>query len=165
MSLTTLEMEIFLAAYFDSRKNIVVPNVSWGMFNHECDLIVLRPSGVCIEVEIKVSLSDLKADAKKSHDHSDPLISELYFAVPEALLEHTHLMVPAKAGVLLVCEDDKYGCPAFPRVKVYRKPFAINSGAKHLWTDSYRTQLLRLAAMRTWTLKRKLLNCKKGVAK
>ena len=68
---TTLEMEVHLSSFLNFRTNIVVPNVSWGMFSHECDLIRLTPSGYCSEIEIKVSLADLKKDQEKRHNNVD----------------------------------------------------------------------------------------------
>ena len=55
-----------------------MPNISWGLGVHEIDLFVVRPSGYAIEVEIKVSLSDFKADFNKKHTHSSPKIREFY---------------------------------------------------------------------------------------
>jgi len=68
----TLEMEIVLAGYFKFLTNLVIPNVSYGFLPYEADLLVLMKSGWVDEVEIKVSLSDLKADAKKRHTHDSP---------------------------------------------------------------------------------------------
>ena len=68
--ITTLVMEIALARFINPRVNLVVPNVSWGFFNHECDLISISKSGFATEYEIKVSKSDLKADKKKKQSVS-----------------------------------------------------------------------------------------------
>ena len=78
--ITTLEMEIALARFINPRVNLVVPNVSWGFFNHECDLISISKSGFATEYEIKVSKSDLKADKKKKHTHDDNKIKALICA-------------------------------------------------------------------------------------
>jgi len=40
----TIEMEIAFARYFGIRQNLIIPNVSWGMDTHECDLFVLTPA-------------------------------------------------------------------------------------------------------------------------
>jgi len=65
--LKTSDIEFAVAKYFNFRKNLIVPNVSWGFNIHECDLLIVRKSGYAIEVEIKISKSDFKADFKKIH--------------------------------------------------------------------------------------------------
>lgn len=53
-----------LALQFFNRKNlVVVPNCSWP--GSECDLLVVTENLRIIDVEIKISRADLKADAKK----------------------------------------------------------------------------------------------------
>lgn len=42
---------------------VVVPNTSWP--GSECDLLVVRPNLKLVDVEVKISRSDLKADAAK----------------------------------------------------------------------------------------------------
>ena len=64
-NITTTEMEVALAHYLNMRVNLIVPNISWGMFIHECDLLVITPAGYMWEVEIKVSKQDLSRDSKK----------------------------------------------------------------------------------------------------
>lgn len=53
-----------LAQQFFARKYLVmVPNCNWT--GHECDLLCVTENLRIIDVEIKISRSDLKADAKK----------------------------------------------------------------------------------------------------
>lgn len=54
----------FLARFtFDRKHLVIVPNCSWP--GSECDLLVVTPNLRVIDVEIKISRADLKADAKK----------------------------------------------------------------------------------------------------
>ena len=99
--MTTFEIEIALMKYIGPRKNIVIPNVSWGFNMHECDLLVVSGAGYLTEVEIKISAADLKKDVGKTHGHWDDRIKYLYFAIPEKLKTHTEY-IPQRAGVLLV---------------------------------------------------------------
>ncbi|EHK65276.1 hypothetical protein [Achromobacter arsenitoxydans] len=48
---------------FNRKYLVVVPNCTWT--GHECDLLVVTENLRVIDVEIKISRSDLKADAKK----------------------------------------------------------------------------------------------------
>ncbi|UYD60039.1 hypothetical protein OPFAMLBM_00018 [Aeromonas phage avDM12-TAAL] len=50
---------------FQKRYDLIVPNC-YTLYDNEADLFCLRPSGLCDEIEIKVSKADFKADAKKS---------------------------------------------------------------------------------------------------
>lgn len=150
--LTTQQMELLLAQYFGTRINVIVPNVSWGLLNHEADLVVLRKSGWAEEVEIKVSKSDLKRDLTKNrgrgHRSSD-LISKLWFAVPEALA--TMPEIPAHAGIISVAFNELRKCWI---VQTVRGP-KLNKRARKL-SDKEVRQLLRLGMFRIWTLKDKL---------
>ena len=149
----TIEMEIALAKHFNIRKNIIVPNVSWGLWLnnaplHECDLLLLTKSGYLWEVEIKISRGDLIADKKKTHAHYHPSIKRLYFAIPDYLssdIKH----IPERAGVIIV---EKKRTRTF--CKVIREP-EIQKG--YQLNDKEKFKLARLGTMRSWTLKKNLL--------
>lgn len=150
--ITTPEMEIALANHFGFRKNLIVPNVKWGLrLNnkpmHECDLLILTRSRYLWEVEIKVSKADLIADKKKAHGHINPNVKRLYFALPHYLkdcIQH----IPDRAGVILVNKPrTRLSC------KVVR-PAQIEKG--YQLADKEELQMARLAAMRIWNLKQKL---------
>lgn len=105
----TAEMEIALMQWYDQRQNLVVPNVSWGFKgHHEMDLVVLTKSGFLYEIEIKVSMSDLRADAHKSHGHRSSIVKYLYFAVPEKLWPRAEAHIPEHAGVLVVSKEEVF---------------------------------------------------------
>ena len=94
-------MELVLSSYFNSRTNLIVPNVSWGLNLHECDLLIVTPAGYAWEVEIKTTKYDLIRDGEKIHKHGSKKIKYLYFAIPEYLLEwQDH--IPVRAGILVV---------------------------------------------------------------
>ncbi len=143
---TASEIEIAVAEYFGIRRNLIVPNVSWGLSRlHECDLLIMTPSNHLYEVEIKVSKSDLIADKKKIHGHVNNRIKLLYFAIPEKLMQCTE-HIPERAGILVVMKDGT--------VRKCREAKANTKSIKASNED--RLQLLRLGAMRIWGLKRRL---------
>jgi hypothetical protein len=157
--MTATEIEIAVALHFGYLENIIVPNVSYGMhFQHELDLLVVRPTGYAIEVEIKVDPSDIKADALKRHHHAgrvaDQLLKALWFAVPERLENHPD--IPKHAGILSVY---KYERDVRLHVKVIRS--ARNNPKARRLNDKELRNLGRLAAMRIWTLKTKLMRERK----
>ncbi len=148
--MTSQQVEIAVAQHFDYRRNIIVPNISWGMgLHYEADVVVLRASDYAIEVEIKVSASDIKADLKKHHTHDSELFCELWFAVPLSLSQHPD--IPERAGILSIIGERN-------RVSVVRKPQRNKLGVK--WTTKQRLKLLHLASMRTWKLKQQMLKLK-----
>ena len=172
-SMTTLEMEIALMKHFKIRKNIIVPNVKWGInYNgvdlHECDILMLRPSGYAVETEIKISKPDLLKDIKKIHGHNHAYISEFYFAVPEELKEIALEVIPERSGLFIVKPvtaryHSRIGggmydkteltpvCVKSPKINKYRVK----------WADKDRRRLAELGCMRILTLKQNILNLKK----
>jgi hypothetical protein len=148
---TEREIQIGLARYFDYRKCIIVPNVSWGMFSdRECDLIVMRSTGYLAEVEIKISVADLKKDLEKHHHHFSFRIKELYFAMPEKMVTSCHL-VPEHAGIIIMRKG--------LGVDLIRKA-EVNKQARAL-TDKEQFKLARLGAIRVWPLIDRLQLCNK----
>lgn len=144
MKTSCLDIECAVAEYFSPRVNLIVPNISWGMGIHECDLLVVTKAGYCYEVEIKVSKSDLIADLNKCHHHKSKLVKKLYFAMPQNL-DNCLDFVPANAGVLLVCDRNKCKC--------VRDPLIMDAPKI---TEAQRFQIARLGTMRIFTLKEKI---------
>lgn len=149
--ISTEEIEVALANHFNPRINLIVPNVSWGMFlGHECDLFILTKSGYGIEVEIKISKYDLIRDKKKTHQHNSSKIKKLYFAMPKSMEDLIYL-VPARAGIFLIYWN-KYNKLTCEKIKEAK----INS--KYRFTEEEKFNLARLGTMRIWGLKKRILN-------
>jgi len=95
-----------LTQYHDSPYKLgsalVIPNCS--LLGHECDVLIISKNDYATEIELKASISDLKADKKKLHAHKSPYIRQLYFGIsediPDAALEH----VPEHAGIICFFE-------------------------------------------------------------
>ena len=155
---TSQEIEIAVAQHFDYRANVIVPNVWWGWgLRHEADLIVLRPTGYCIEVEIKVSRSDIKADLRKRYSHSDCRIHQVFFAVPDTL--EADALIPDDYGILKVTRHNEARPGRALRssvLSVRQTRAARRNPAARLTTEKERQKLLELGVMRIWTLKQHL---------
>ena len=87
-----LDIELALAEHFNWKKNIIAFNVLGvsGILPlfHECDMLVVSPSGYLTEVEIKRSYADFCADFKKNHRHESQVpLKEFIFAIPESILQ------------------------------------------------------------------------------
>jgi len=59
-NLSLYEIEYALARKFDIRQNIIVPNISWGLRIHECDLFIVNNNGYAIENRNKTFKSRFK---------------------------------------------------------------------------------------------------------
>ena len=151
-------MEVAIAKMFGIREHIIVPNLSWGLTGmHECDLFLIKKSGIAVEVEIKRTKSDFLADFKKGHDHKDRYhrITEFYYAFPSNLIEKCIELVPADAGIIS-CEryiDYKKEDKVSARIKRQAKRI---KGARKL-TEEEQLKVARLGTMRIWTLKEKII--------
>ena len=155
MKLNAGDIEVAIARFFNPRMNLIVPNVSWGLnFLYELDLIIVKSSGYAWEVEIKTSISDLKAEKnKRSYAHCSNRIKRLYFAIPDYIQEKAIDLIPERAGILIVNSTNL-------RVKLIRTP-KLNMKCVKL-TDQEQIKLRELAAMRIWSLKEALLRQKRG---
>jgi hypothetical protein len=146
----SIEIEIAVSKFFNYRQNIIVPNISWGLGIHECDLLILTKTGYVWEVEIKVCKYDLKNDRKKSHNHYSEKIKRLYFAIPYDLINEIKY-IPDRAGIVIVKRDTVFGVR---RCEVIRYP-KDNINAIKLNIDD-RMKIAHLGTMRIWGLKRKI---------
>jgi len=148
-------MELAIAKYFGYRQHIIVPNISWGFFNHECDLFLIRKSGYGFEVEIKRSKSDMLADFKKRHNHEDRAnrIVQLYYAFPEELTQKVIDLVPPECGIIEVGYDEWSGKARAHMVRDAKR----RKGARPL-TQKEQLQIARLGTLRIWTLKQKIIS-------
>lgn len=169
--MTTLDLEIAMIKASHIRRNIVVPNVSWGMVTdngtlHECDIVVLTPCGYATEIEIKISKGDLLQDMNKRHCHKHNLIRKFYYAVPEKLKQIALDVIPERAGLYVVSEIEATnykwlkggGNIAVPykyrKVNIVKEAIINKEAVK--WDDFQRYQLARLGTMRILGLKEKI---------
>lgn len=151
MKLHVGHMEVAVANLIGWRENVIVPNVYFGLgLRHEADLIVLDKSGRLTEIEIKCTLSDLKADFKKPHSHQSSIISRLVYAVPDKIVDYAKENIPPGAGLISVKWSDAR-CEYMARWERM---------CRHKKTDppghKITTKLMALGCMRIWTLKKKL---------
>ena len=163
MTPSTLDIEITISKYFDFTRNIIVTSVRWGMHIHECDLLIMTKSRYLYEVEIKITKQDLLKDLKKRHQHRDRRIKHFYFAIPEKLvncIEH----IPERAGIIIIKWRKPFidyrnnyheGCFYCEEIK---KPRNLSD---YKCNDVERMKLLRLGALRIWSLKSRILKLKR----
>lgn len=144
----TIDMEVALANFLDYRKYLIVPNISWGMGVHECDLFCVSKSGYATEIEIKISKKDLLKDKHKKHNHRSNLIKYLYFAVPEELFDVAETEIPEESGLIVVSNNR-----GFIRCRSVKK--AVAKPARKLTSDDL-FKVARLGTLRAWSYKNKI---------
>lgn len=155
--LTAVDIELAVACHFGHRTTLMVPNVStgWGL-RYEADMVVVK-YGFAMEIEIKVTASDIVADTRKLHGHDSNMFRMLWFAVPDALTAHP--AIPGKAGIMAYCQRVYYAGTrseyAVDAIEVRRAP-AVNKTAKKLSAEQ-KFNLARLGTMRIWDLKTALM--------
>lgn len=122
----------------------VVPNV-FVSYNHEAYLIAIK-DGKLTEIEIKISISDLKADFKKPHRNiPSKTISRLIYAFPESMLEKALPHIPKACGIIIIKEYN-----GFAKAQWYRQARHNNFARPYPKQIEY---LMRLGCMRIWSLK------------
>ena len=108
-----------------NRSVLIVPNCNWT--GHECDLLVIDKSMRIIDVEVKISRADLKADvlknkwwvkrtwARRNVPGIDPIrqwpdkVWKHYYALPKEIWEAKLLAtLPEASGVILLAFDSRY---------------------------------------------------------
>lgn len=160
-TLTEIEVALAQSDYFNFVRNTVAFNVygesaKLPLF-HECDMLVLRPSGYLIEVEIKRSWSDFLADFHKKHAHdggeSKALLKEFWYCIPSGCLEDAERVLGergrAYSGIVTYDEGLRLRFRGGVPLPGFRK-----------LTDEERFQVARFGAMRCVQLRKKLIGGK-----
>lgn len=150
--ITTLEMEYSINNYFVNIQNFLacVPRVSKGFKIHECDILAISKKYSLIEIEIKRSVADCKADKKKEHKHKDKhhRLQYQYFAVPKSILVECVPYIPEHFGILTV--DDTSNDNLCFYVEEVRKP-KLNPYYR-IVTQGEVYNLLSTGSKRYWSL-------------
>lgn len=158
LSVDEIELAIRNSGMFNKRQDIFVPNISWGLLNHEADLVVITKSGYLSEIEIKRSWSDFLADFKKGHGHKDERVYKLYYAVPESIAQKVIAFFienkVANNGLIIYGEDGGCKINYIPETPYF-------SGGRKLFIEECLT-IARLGCMRIFALKSKLVKLRQN---
>lgn len=159
--MTTSEMEKLIYWYFKDNSLVIVPKISgnnwwfdsetmlWkNIVNHECDMLIVSKNHYLTEVEIKISLSDLKADFKKEHQHKDENIKNFYYAFPEEMKDKAIELIPEEVGILIAVKKHLNSGYEYRDIECYRKP-KINKETKPI-NDIVLSRIYRLGYLRYW---------------
>lgn len=168
--LTIKQIELLLhdSGIWNKRQDIMIPNLSWGLLNHEADFVVVTKRGYLTEVEIKRSFADLKADFKKDIFHSDERIYYFMYCLPLSIKDKALQLFHENYGKIakLYGNDENYNYTQefFPAIIWYDdngnltiEPHKLSSrsGARKLFLEEIVT-VSRLASLRYWSLANKI---------
>lgn len=136
-----------------SKNFMVIPNVSYGGFSWgEADIVAVNKSNYLYEGEVKISISDLKADFKKKKftnekKHSQWLkdIRRHYYIIPKDILEEAKPIVEqTDSGLLYVSETRTGSLSIFTAIEAKTNKLAQKQ------TDDRILKISRLIAFRYW---------------
>lgn len=160
----TQNIESAVVELFNPFRNIIVPRIKDAAnLHHECDLLILHPSGHATEVEIKCSISDLKKDFEKKHNHESSRIRRMFYAVPSSFQGHGAMaLIPERCGIIIVHEIPVYrnGKDVIGNDKeVIRYRALIHRQAKArknalTWTEKEMNGLLKNVHLKFWLNKK-----------
>ena len=145
--------EIQVALYHHFKGCYCIDNffIPYKYKRYEVDFLALRETGYAVEVEIKRSLTDVKKDLKKFHNHDSELISEVYFAMPKDIIKKSEAFIPEYAGIIEV--EELWGDY---HTKVLRKPKRNKLCRK--WTQKEIDDFFRYSNYHIWNAKKKIID-------
>lgn len=152
--ITATIIENTIARRWGTRKFLIVPNISFGWWIHECDLLICSKNRYCTEIEIKVSVADFKKDFEKRHQHRDKYnrIKYFYYAVPHYIYDKIKDLVPEHAGLIIIHEGINFRDKSNYFYVDIKKPAPVIPKCRAI-TDKELLELQRLALMRMWEYK------------
>lgn len=112
LSVAQIQLALRNSDIFNPTRDLIVPNVSYGMLPYETDLIGITPSGQVTEVEIKRSIADLRADYKKRHRHDAHCVTYFFYCVPECLVEQAKKIIFENEQKRVFVPIEEKDCPA-----------------------------------------------------
>ena len=163
-TITTPQMELLIYKYFEKSSLVIVPKFSRlnavryddntkrlgyrseNIVTHECDILSVTKNNFLREVEIKVSVSDFKADFKKKHNHEGN-IKQFYYAVPYYILDKIKDLVPEQAGIL-VAEYNAELLSEHWQLKRYKK--AIDNKSATPIDEEKLNKIFRIGYLKYW---------------
>ena len=149
----TKELQLAVVKMLNPRSRVMIAcNVSWGWgLNHEADLLVIDDTSGgyrATEIELKVSVSDFRADLKKPQAHRSNKIHRLFYAMPVEIFEKVREEIPRGCGVITAKIVDVAGGKNV--VATYQRQCRANKNPLLCQKDVL--DLGRLQALKYWSL-------------
>jgi len=144
---------------WNKRTDTMLPNLSWGLLNHEADLCIISKTGYLTEIEIKRSLEDLRADFKKKIFHDDERVYNFYYCLPISIKDKAlELFEEHKYKILEFyrCNSTSNIADEYPAIIWYDENGSLSfqgwpmrSGCRKLFLEE-RDKIGRLMSLRYW---------------
>ena len=158
LTIKQIELSIkWCALIFNPRTDIMVPNLSFGLLNHEADIAIINKSGYLTDIEIKRSLDDLKADFKKKVFHKDDKVRNFCYCLPLSIKDKaTEVFDTHQEEIKTVYGTEEYKMPTVlwynenGVIKVEWGLFNVNKSRKLFLEE--REKIAKLMSMRYWNL-------------
>lgn len=148
LTIEEIEIALYNSGIWNKRRDIMIPNLSWGLLNYEADFVVITKAGYLTEVEIKRSWEDFKADFKKKHNHDDKRVYMFYYCVPKSIVNRVEEYLKEYDFETAILTYDENGI-------IERKNGWLSyKGGRKLFIEEQLT-VARLGCMRLWNLKEK----------
>ena len=162
-NITTQEMELLIYNFFEKSSIVIVPKFtrhnavkykdetkhlgyrSENIVSHECDILLVTKNNYLREIEIKISISDFKADFNKKHNHEGN-IRQFYYAVPYYILDDIKAFVPEHAGILVAKYNEERSEKW--QIERYKKPID-NKKAKPI-DEQMLNKIFRIGYLKYW---------------
>jgi len=137
--------DILAKRLWDYARELCIPRCCF--LGWEADMLLVTYSKFLEEIEIKISVSDFKADSRKVEKHKSleaghPLIRRFWYAVPHEIWEKVEPLVPPYAGLIIIPSDHRYR----PYIK---KKAPVNLKARKLF-PAEEIKLLRAIYYKWW---------------
>ena len=150
-ALTEARIQDAIWGQFSTRSELIIPNFrapNW----HECDVFQVAKSLYWVEFEIKISVSDFRADFNKEAKHAtlkagDSLLGprRFWYVMPTDIAEKVKADIPAYAGLMIAKDIDGY-----VRLRVVKKAPTLKSAKL---TAEYVVRRYETFMWRYWTLR------------
>ena len=158
-TITTPQMELLIYDYFEKSSLVIVPKFSRlntvrydddskrgyrveNIVTHEGDILSVTKNYFLREIEIKISVSDFKADFKKKHNHEGN-IKQFYYAVPYYILDKIKDLVPKQSGILVAVYENEHW-----QLKRYKK--AVDNKSATPIDEEKLNKIFRIGYLKYW---------------
>lgn len=101
------KIQRLLRSKYLSTSKYIIENIYFFKHNWESDMFILKTNGYVYEIEIKISISDFKADRKKDEKHNTLANGGLrpnkfFYCLPKEIADKVE--IPKYAGLIVVTE-------------------------------------------------------------
>jgi hypothetical protein len=119
------KLQRLIRSKYHQTSKIIIENIYFFSYDWESDVFIVKNNGYIYEVEIKISLSDFKADLKKVEKHrqlkeqSGFIPNKFFYCTPKGLLKLED--IPEYAGLIetdSLCTENTKEAPFLHKNKI-----------------------------------------------